>query len=54
MKAHVIVGAITLFTAGGAFAADLRTHAGHMVTLTGELKGDTILVSKIEMPATSK
>ena len=30
--------------------ADLRTHAGHTVTLTGELKGDTIRVSKIEMP----
>src|SRR5947209_16660908 len=30
--------------------ADLRTHAGHTVHLTGELKGDTIRVSKIEMP----
>ena len=30
--------------------ADLRTHAGHTVNLTGELKGDTIRVSKIEMP----
>jgi len=29
--------------------ADLRTHAGHTVNLTGELKGDTIRVSKIEM-----
>lgn len=28
----------------------LRTHAGHDVKLTGELKGDTITVSKIEMP----
>jgi hypothetical protein len=34
--------------------ADLRTHAGHTVNLTGELKGDTIRVSKIEMPAASK
>ena len=33
---------------------DLRTHAGHTVNLTGELKGDTIRISKIEMPATSK
>ncbi len=31
--------------------ADLRTHAGHAVNLIGELKGDTIRVSKIEMPA---
>ena len=29
--------------------ADLKTHAGHKVKLTGELKGDTITVSKIEM-----
>jgi len=31
--------------------ADLKTHAGHNVALTGETKGDTITVSKIEMPA---
>ena len=30
--------------------ADLRTHAGHTVMLTGELKGETIRVAKIEMP----
>ncbi len=29
----------------------LKTHAGHSVALTGEMKGDTITVSKIEMPA---
>src|SRR5712691_10220820 len=34
--------------------ADLRIHAGHTVNLTGELKGDTIRVSKIAMPKTSK
>ena len=34
--------------------SDLRTHAGHVVNLTGELKGDTIRVSKIEMPAKSQ
>jgi hypothetical protein len=34
--------------------AELRTHAGHTVNLTGEPKGDTIRVSKVEMPATSK
>ena len=31
--------------------AELRTHAGHVVNLNGELKGDTIRVSKIEMPS---
>jgi hypothetical protein len=34
--------------------ADLKTHAGHTVKLTGELKGDTIRVSKIEMPNDAK
>lgn len=29
--------------------ADLKTHAGHKVKMTGELKGDSITVSKIEM-----
>jgi hypothetical protein len=30
--------------------ADLKTHAGHTVNLTGDVKADTIRVSKIEMP----
>lgn len=29
---------------------DLATHAGHAVRMTGELKGNAITVSKIEMP----
>src|SRR4029078_924661 len=29
----------------------LETHAGHAVRLTGELKGETITVSNIVMPA---
>jgi hypothetical protein len=29
---------------------DLKTHAGHVVLVTGELKGETITVSKIVMP----
>src|SRR6266487_5922426 len=28
---------------------DLQTHAGHRVKVTGELKGDLMTVSKIEM-----
>ena len=34
--------------------AALQTHAGHTVKLTGEMKGDTIAVSKIAMPAPKK
>ena len=29
--------------------AELRTHAGHNVKMTGELKADSITVTKIEM-----
>ena len=35
-------------------AADLKTHADHTVNLTGDVKGDTIRVSKIEMPKSNK
>jgi hypothetical protein len=28
----------------------VAAHAGHMVSLTGEMKGETIAVAKIEMP----
>ena len=35
-------------------AGDLKTHAGHTVNVTGEVKGDSIKVSKVEMPASSK
>jgi hypothetical protein len=34
--------------------AALATHAGHTVLLTGEMKGDTITVAKIEMPKSVK
>src|ERR1051326_2766225 len=30
--------------------AGLKDHAGHKVALTGEAKGDTITVSKVDMP----
>jgi len=30
--------------------ADLKTHAGHEVMLTGDMKDDTITITKIEMP----
>ena len=32
----------------------LKTHAGHEVMLTGDMKNDTITVTKIEMPKTEK
>jgi hypothetical protein len=35
------------------FAA-LKTHAGHAVMVTGEMKGDKLVVSKIEPPKVEK
>jgi hypothetical protein len=35
------------------FAA-LNDHAGHHVALTGEMKGESITVSKVEMPKDTK
>jgi hypothetical protein len=32
----------------------LATHAGHTVLLSGDVKGDTITVAKIEMPKEEK
>lgn len=33
---------------------ELKAHGGHKVALTGEMKGDAITVSKIEMPKDTK
>ena len=50
---HVLVADVKVYQLTN-HDADLRTHAGHAVNLTGELKGDSIRVSKIEMPNPSK
>ena len=34
--------------------AGLKDHAGHKVALTGDVKGDSVTVSKIEMGAAAK
>ena len=34
--------------------SDLKAHAGHVVNLTGDVKGDTIRVANIEMPRSAK
>jgi len=34
--------------------AGLKAHAGHNVTVTGTMKGDTVTISKIDMPAAAK
>jgi Ni/Co efflux regulator RcnB len=54
-------GAKYVFLAGGKSYeianqdfAGLKDHGGHKVALTGEMKGDSITVSKIDMPAAAK
>jgi len=40
-----------VYTIANQDLAALKTHAGHEVIVTGTAKGDTITISKIEMPA---
>ena len=60
-KACVEKGAKYVFVANGKVYqianqdfAGLKDHAGHKVALTGEMKGESITVSKIAMPAAKK
>jgi hypothetical protein len=60
-KACIDKGAKYVFVSGGKTYqianqdfAGLKDHAGHRVALTGEMKGNDITVSKIEMPAAKK
>lgn len=47
---YVFVSGDKVYTIANQTFAGLKTHAGHQVNLTGEMKGDAITVSKIEMP----
>lgn len=51
---YVLVAKDKVFTIANQDFADLKVHAGHVVMLTGELKGDAITVSKVEMPTVEK
>lgn len=51
---YVLLGTDKLFKIANQAFADLKTHAGHEVIVTGEMKDDTITVSKIEMPKAEK
>jgi uncharacterized protein YdeI (BOF family) len=48
---YAFVAGDKVFKIGNQKFAGLAAHAGHEVNLTGTMKGDTITVSKIEMPA---
>jgi hypothetical protein len=51
---YVFVSGDKVYTIANQDFAGLKTHAGHTVKLTGEMKGDSVTVSKIEMPKTTK
>ena len=50
-RRHVFVSGGKTYKIANQDFAGLKDHAGHKVALTGEMKGDTITVSKIEMKA---
>jgi len=47
---YVFVAGAKTYTIANQDFSSLKNHAGHQVALTGEMKGDSITVSKIEMP----
>jgi len=47
---YVFVSADKVYTVDNQGFSGLEQHAGHTVELTGAMNGDTITVSKIEMP----
>lgn len=48
---HVFVAGGKTYQIANQDYAGLKDHAGHRVALTGEMKGDSITISKIEMKA---
>ena len=51
---YVFVAGSKIYNISNQDFAGLEEHAGHSVKLTGEMTGDTIKVSKIEMGAAKK
>jgi len=50
---YVFVAGGKIYNISNQDMPDLKEHAGHSVKLTGEMTGDSINVSKIEMAKTS-
>jgi len=51
---YVFVSGGKVYNVSNQDFGSLQEHAGHTVRLSGEMKGDTITVSKIEMPGQKK
>ncbi len=53
-SAYVLVAKDKVYKIANQDFADLKAHAGHVVMLSGEMKNDTITVTKVEMPKPEK
>jgi len=53
-SAYVLVAKDKVFKIANQDFADLKAHAGHVVMLSGDMKDDTITVTKVEMPKPEK
>jgi hypothetical protein len=53
-SAYVLVAKDKVYKIANQDFADLKAHAGHVVMLSGEMKDDTITVTKVEMPTPEK
>jgi len=53
-KSHVFVKGGKTYQIANQDFAGLKDHQGHVVALTGEMKGDSITISKIDMKAAPK
>lgn len=51
---YVLVSKGKVYNISNQDFAGLAVHAGHTVNLTGEMSGDSITVSKIDMPGKAK
>jgi hypothetical protein len=52
--AYVFVTGDKVYKIANQDFAGLKTHAGHEVVLSGDMKDDTVTVTKIEMPKAKK
>jgi cation transport ATPase len=53
-SAYVLVAKDKVYKIANQDFADLKAHAGHVVMLSGDVKDDTITVTKVEMPTPEK
>ena len=53
-SSYVFVSGDKVYKIANQDFADLKTHAGDTVVLTGDMKDDTVTISKLDVPAPKK